>query len=52
MLLYEIGNTYAAEQLGQFSDTGVVRHQYWPASMLLPRVKKPTVDTIVPPYAG
>ncbi|OKI85815.1 hypothetical protein [Micromonospora sp. CB01531] len=33
MLLNEIGNTYAVEQLGQFSDTGAVRRRYWPASM-------------------
>ncbi|WP_328421717.1 hypothetical protein OG470_06425 [Micromonospora sp. NBC_00389] len=33
MLLNEIGNTYAVEQLGQFSDTGTVRRWYWPASM-------------------
>jgi hypothetical protein len=33
MLLNEIGNTYAVEQLGQFSDDGAVRRLYWPASM-------------------
>jgi hypothetical protein len=33
MLLNEIGNTYAVEQLGQFSDGGAVRRRYWPASM-------------------
>lgn len=33
MLLNEIANTYAVEQLGQFSDTGAVRRRYWPASM-------------------
>ncbi|WP_146758846.1 hypothetical protein [Micromonospora noduli] len=28
MLLNEIGNTYAMEQLGQFSDTGALRRRY------------------------
>jgi hypothetical protein len=33
LLLNEIGNTYAVEELGQFSHDGSVRRRYWPASM-------------------
>ena len=33
MLLNEIGNSYAVEQLGQFSDDGAVRRRYWSAAM-------------------
>ena len=33
MLLNEIGNSYAVEQLGQFSDNGTVRRKYWSPRM-------------------